>query len=300
MQNSLLSIDEQQKKELMKNYDDVPLRKPLPAPGPVSGVTSQEVQERPETGNATKVTNSRTDQRAGTACESHVAGRNSSKTVTEIDFESGNESGVTSPTTEFPKVAVKGKPVEIPMVPELKKPEVSVVPEMKRQEVRKQPENKTENVRQYPATSSVLVQRTDAGKTVDSVAKPFNPEKARNSKQNQAAAPSKEACVRKQEDLVLRKTLLQEIKNFSKDIEIKLQNKNKQKDTERFKKDTDYEHKKKIEELRRKDLQDYPYEDVDVQTSLDGKKEMKSKKDGSKTTTRKSGNGNRYGVSCLF
>ena len=94
---------------------------------------------------------------------------------------------------------------------------------------------------------------------------------------------------KKQEELVLRKTLLQEIKNFSKDIEIKLQNKNKQKE-ERMKKE-EFEQKKKLEELRRKDLQDYPYEDVDVQTQVDGKKQIKSKKEGSSKTGRRNEGG---------
>ena len=250
---TLLGIDDQQKKELMKNYDDVPLRKPLPAPGPVPDVVEE----------STKLDNSR-----------KTTETSNGRPVTKdgnYKKEEGHTSGsdVTSPVSprsaEFPKPVVKGKPVDIPVVPELK---------------RKPDEKKVEMAKDAGGKSASG--ETKKGGEEKPVDLSMNAGKSSSASQAraQSAPAQKEVTVKKQDELVLRKTLLQEIKNFSKDIEIKLQNKSKQRN-ERLKKETS-EEKKKLEELRRKDLQDYPYEDVDVQTTSDGKKQMKSKENGGK------------------
>ena len=259
--NSFLGIDDQQKKELMKNYDDVPLRKPLPAPGPVPDVVEE----------STKIENNKAENKTET-----------SKDCSSITKEGKKEektagSNVTSPVSprsvEFPKPVVKGKPVDIPIVPELKK--IEVKQEEKKVEMAKDATGKSapaeaKKVEEKPMESSTNAPKISASQT-----------------KGQSAPAQKEQSAKKQEDLVLRKTLLQEIKNFSKDIEIKLQNKNRQRN-ERLKKE-DNEEKKKLEELRRKDIQDYPYEDVDVQTTSDGKKQMKSKEKGGKGVRRNEG-----------
>ena len=259
--NSFLGIDDQQKKELMKNYDDVPLRKPLPAPGPVPDVVEE----------STKIENNKAENKTETSKDS------SSITKEGKNEEKTSGSNVTSPVSprsvEFPKPVVKGKPVKIPIVPELKKIEVKQEEkkvEMAKESTGKSASTEVKKVEEKPMESSTNAPKISASQT-----------------KGQSAPAQKEQSAKKQEDLVLRKTLLQEIKNFSKDIEIKLQNKNRQKN-ERLKKE-DNEEKKKLEELRRKDLQDYPYEDVDVQTTSDGKKQMKSKEKGGKGGRRNEG-----------
>ena len=71
--NSFLGIDDQQKKELMKNYDDVPLRKPLPAPGPVPDVVEE----------STKIENNKAQNKTETSKDSSSItkeGKNEEKT----------------------------------------------------------------------------------------------------------------------------------------------------------------------------------------------------------------------------
>ncbi len=261
--SALLGIDEQQKKELMKNYDDVPLRKPLPAPGPVE----PEVETEPIT--AQNSSSTRTEELQ----------LNSDVGVSKDgDAKSKDAAGysASSPTEGMKKVPVKGKPVDIPTVPELK---VRQAPSDHEAVTEKVKDNMTPSAsadsarRSGCASASAVASKQDTGST------------------NAPQASTKGTPGKKQEDLALRKTLLREIKNFSRDIEIKLQNKHhKPKDAERIRRDPDYEQKKKIEELRKKDLQDYPYEDVDVQTTHDGSKQMQSS---GKTRTMAPGGGNR-------
>ena len=112
----------------MKNYDDVPLRKPLPAPGPVPDV----VEETTKTGLQENNSQSRAGNKTETSNDNVTKDGNNGVVTKDGKVGEDMVDGsvvVISPTsprspTEFPKPAVKGKPVDIPVVPELKKIDV--------------------------------------------------------------------------------------------------------------------------------------------------------------------------------
>ncbi len=305
---NLLGINEEEKKILMKNYDDVPLRKPLPAPGPVPeemviSENKMEAADQSKTSPEEKTTSEKPVLVAEKEkCQAVVPQPPTSPAEKSILISDKN--GRKSPPGEKPKVTfgskptiiedkpsvsnepklatiskspsgdvkldstvkpqVKGVKVSIPTVPELKKiePEIVKIQLGKENESNSLPKSSVEPVKQEINTT---FQEPDESKHEQEV---------------------KKVDTKKIDDLILRRKLLQEIKSLDKQFEMKKVESEKQfaqKKKEsaaamapQTKKKPD-DKKKKPETVAKRDSQDYPYEDVDVQTSLDGNKSMVTK-----------------------
>ncbi len=302
---NLLGINEEEKKILMKNYDDVPLRKPLPAPGPVpeEPVVKEDIKE---VENQSKISSEEKTPSPQPVLEAEKEKSQAVPMATSPAEKSiliSDKNGRKSPPGEKPKVTfgsrptiiedkpsvsnepklatiskspsgdvkldsttkpqVKGVKVSIPTVPELKKiePEIVKIQLGKENESNSLPKSSVEPVKQEVNTT---FQEPDESKPEQEV---------------------KKVDTKKIDDLILRRKLLQEIKSLDKQFEMKKVESEKQfaqKKKEsavaasQSKKKAD-DKKKKAETVAKRDSQDYPYEDVDVQTSLDGNKSMVAK-----------------------